>query len=40
MVQAEIVTKNIQHLRDGTPLEDYKFDAAAIHITLGIVSWS
>lgn len=36
MIQAENVAKNIQHLQDGTELEEYKFDPAAIHLTLGL----
>ena len=37
-VQAEIVAKNIQHLIDAEKLEEYRFDPAGIHLTLGTVS--
>jgi apoptosis-inducing factor 2 len=37
MKQVEIVTKNIQHQLDGTPMEEYQVtDPAALHLTLGI----
>ncbi|KAL5412899.1 hypothetical protein PMIN04_009637 [Paraphaeosphaeria minitans] len=37
MKQAEIVTKNVVHLLNEEPLENYEVtDPAAIHLTLGI----
>lgn len=37
--QAALVVKNIQHLLDNEPLEEYDTsEPAAIHLTLGVVS--